>query len=148
MDNRIERTWEHDGHACAVTLHPVLLHRCGYVLVSPDSPLSGVGYNDERILGIDVHGGVTFADNMDVDGDVRWAFGFDCGHYSDKPDLEAGIERYGDNEGYHSPLFESMLRDESAFGMYRHMWTLDDCVEETERMCDQVSVLEREHTRG
>ena len=66
-------------------------HRCGYVEIPADHPLSGLDYMDERVLGISVHGGVTYADHRywrikgrrKTNGN-EWWFGFDCAHAGDK----------------------------------------------------------------
>lgn len=62
---------------------------CGYAGVPADHPDYGQSYDG---LDIDVHGGLTYADECDghlchvpapgMPGDVWW-FGFDCNHYHD-----------------------------------------------------------------
>ena len=149
-DRRCERMWEHDGHVCAVLLEPTFLNRCGYVWVAPGSPLQGVRCGDEAVFDMIVHGGVTFANWLavgDIDNDVPdqfgWAFGFDCGHFGDAPDVRAGIERFGDCDEYHSDWFEQRHAWNQIFG-YPHTWTLEEAVAETERLCEQVARKERE----
>jgi hypothetical protein len=73
---------------------------CGYVGVAPEHPWHGIPYNhrlgdDEPQEIISVHGGLTFSDGCDDDGDEAtaichiaepgqpdhvWWFGFDCSH--------------------------------------------------------------------
>jgi len=67
----------HNGLICEIVRHPKHGHYCGYVLVPKDHPSYGKGYN--YITDIDVHGGLTYADNR---GDY-WALGFDCSHGGD-----------------------------------------------------------------
>ncbi len=66
---------------------------CGYVAVLPDSPLHGCGYHDDNIeMAIDVHGGVTFADEHAVLD--LWCFGFDCSHAWDiAPAMDAVVRK-------------------------------------------------------
>lgn len=62
--------------------------RCGYVGVPQGHPMHGIGYDDARKADgdyIDVHGGLTYANNSDkypVEADLWW-FGYDCGHLGD-----------------------------------------------------------------
>lgn len=70
---------------CAMALRTHAGHWCGYVGVFDDHPLYQVGYDDERVSGISVHGGVTFAgffEELDHDRPLWW-IGFDCGHLYD-----------------------------------------------------------------
>ena len=71
-------------------------------------------YYDE--LPIDVHGGLTYGEIED-DG-LCW-FGFDCAHAWDRT-LE--LERHG-------------------FPQEGHLWTLEEVIEETEKMAKQFSEL-------
>jgi hypothetical protein len=75
---------------------------CGYVGVPPDHLFHGAGYSD---VDVEVHGGLTFGDSCDEEGDPAeaichtpfpgrpadvWWLGFDCGHCFDlQPGLEA-----------------------------------------------------------
>lgn len=89
--NRLE--WESNGLKC-------LMRRggggawCGYVGVTGIHPAYGIGYSgDESPVGckvqdIAVHGGLTFAEQGDGDGEDGWPagywwFGFDCAHSHD-----------------------------------------------------------------
>ena len=72
---------------------------CGYVAVGHDHPLHKTSYSDLDDLGVDVHGGLTFAGDCDNSEDTPqfgichipaegqpsdvWWFGFDCGHAFD-----------------------------------------------------------------
>lgn len=55
---------------------------CGYVSVPDDHPLRHVGYHDDKMPDLDVHGGITFSDE-------GW-FGFDCNHTFDDCPLLGG----------------------------------------------------------
>lgn len=86
------------------TGRPCLIHRgpsgalCGYVAVDPGHPLHGAGYDDADGTGVEVHGGLTYADRcQDTDSEASgichvpepgapedvWWFGFDCAHAGD-----------------------------------------------------------------
>ena len=85
--------------------YPLVIRRgtmgalCGYVGVPPENPLAGLEEDDERVMDLDVHGGITFAhatitirDHVVPTG--YWWFGFDCAHAGDTiPDMpEMGLE--------------------------------------------------------
>ena len=85
---------------------------CGYVAVPPEHPLYGKGYLEP---GVDVHGGLTYADfcaEGSEDGICHvpaagrphkvWWFGFDCAHYMDKSprDFDPAY-KWGNEEGYY-----------------------------------------------
>lgn len=65
----------------------------GYVAVSPNSPLHGIDYDDQRMWNVGVHGGLTFSDRIEffkTKHDVPdgwWVFGFDTAHYGDTYDM-------------------------------------------------------------
>jgi hypothetical protein len=60
---------------------------CGYVGVPVEHPWCGMGYDAVNGLGVDVHGGLTYARvNAPVDfvaPGAAWWLGFDCGHWQD-----------------------------------------------------------------
>ena len=61
-------------------------HLCGYVILPAEHPLHGVPERDIAVLGLMVHGGVTYAESAESLGGMatEWAVGFDCGHFCDK----------------------------------------------------------------
>lgn len=94
-DNEPDKVqWQDEatGMPCIARRSPNLGFWCGYVGVSEGHPHFGQNYND---VNVDVHGGLTFADFCNKEGDeatsichvpgpgesdrVFW-FGFDCGH--------------------------------------------------------------------
>ena len=50
---------------------------CGYITLTPDNSLYGVGYDD---LDLQAHGGLTY---NSYDDNNNWVIGFDCAHYQD-----------------------------------------------------------------
>ena len=83
---------------------------CGYVGVPRSHPAYGKHYDDEALLDIGVHGGLTFSDKCQHDGDQTdvsqsichvvepgedddvWWVGFDCAHAFDLvPGMEARL---------------------------------------------------------
>lgn len=81
---------------------------------------SPIAYLDEDNLNIEVHGGVTFKAEI---GDTVW-FGWDCAH--------AGDELF-----YHGNVV-----------VKGHHWTLDEVVEETNKMAKQLKRLMRKYARN
>lgn len=72
---------------------------CGYITLTKDSSLYGVGYDD---INIQAHGGLTY---QGYDQDENWVIGFDCAHHGDL-----------------TPYF--LLNEDSVFGLsgtYRDM---------------------------
>jgi hypothetical protein len=95
-------------------------------------PYPGIG---EAIAKIDVHGGLTYADEKDGD----WFFGFDCAHLGDLcPQMNALLHRIhidqGDTRGWdeHKALFKN--------NVYR---TVDYVRDECADLAQQLKALER-----
>jgi hypothetical protein len=103
--------WRHAGFACVI-------HRsgagiwCGYVGVPPGHPAHGKGYDDDALAGVQVHGGLTYA--QDCSGcvchvpapgepDALWWVGFDCGHAGDA--MPANLFREIGGESYKDVAF-------------------------------------------
>ena len=74
----IRRLWEHAGMTCAMR-RCAFEAPCGYVLVPEWHPLHGAKY-EEAESRLDVHGGVTFAGDLEGLG---YAVGFDMSHACD-----------------------------------------------------------------
>lgn len=72
----VSKVWEHEGLACLIR-HGAFGCPCGYVAVPESHPLHGVSYSEYEL---DVHGGVTFAGDIEGYG---WCIGFDMAHYGD-----------------------------------------------------------------
>ncbi len=95
-------------------------HRCGYVAIPPDHKFSNTPLEIRKIefekfkkeyehydydnLNIECHGGLTFMakdhglkDLLSTPCNDFW-IGFDCGHCWDKPDQNAFIKYYGEDE--------------------------------------------------
>ena len=74
-------------YECRIVRHPVLGTLCGYVKIPTTHPYHAKNYND---IDIDVHGGLTFGDNLnnvskayEIQLDDGFWLGFDCAHYND-----------------------------------------------------------------
>lgn len=68
----------------AILANP-LGYRCGYLLIPNDHPWYRKHSREEAFHTVVVHGGLTFSGRLlNFGGD--WWLGFDCGHYTDKPD--------------------------------------------------------------
>lgn len=107
----IDRRWEHAGMVCALR-HGVFDVPCGYVLVPDGHPLHGASYEEADAL-LDVHGGVTYAG--DLEG-IGYAIGFDMAH--------AGDLAFEFGAAYALPLR-----------------TDEECVSETEWLAEQLAAL-------
>jgi len=96
----MDRPWENEpdewqAEMMCAKRHPEFLNWCGYVAVGPQHPLHGAEMDDERLSGLDVHGGITWArdhaPSEESSGELWW-FGFDCAHAWDyAPGLVARI---------------------------------------------------------
>ena len=82
-------TWTADnGMPCMISRNP-MGNLCGYVGVGKriSGQLFGIGYEDELVTQIVVHGGLTFAGQLEdkdkQQSEYIWWFGFDCAHAYD-----------------------------------------------------------------
>ena len=108
----IEKRWDFRGLKCLILRHLRMGHLCGYVALPRSHPEWGKHYDEPDIS---VHGGLTFGrqgkEGTLWDGQELWWYGFDCAHYEDKvPGL---------------PYMEG------------HLWTVEEVMEEVERMAQQ-----------
>ena len=73
-------------YPCIMIRNPYRGHLCGYVILPAGHPLHGVPERDIAVLGLMVHGGVTYAESAESLGGMatEWAVGFDCGYFCDK----------------------------------------------------------------
>jgi hypothetical protein len=135
---KVEREWKHAGLSCAVVQQREASFRCGYVRVPPGHPHYGKDHDD---VGVDVHGGLTFAqlepckDHEDGQG---WWLGFDCHHCFDMgndPDVE--LENVRSREARVSIEIERDPRWAAIRG--EHYWTEPEVVAETERLAEQLA---------
>lgn len=86
---------ESTGYKCFIQRHPELKHLCGYVELPKEHKLYGeTNVDNEFLLNLDVHGGVTYANakrikrhekrpNLFIDEYASFVVGFDCGHWTD-----------------------------------------------------------------
>lgn len=137
------REWEYRGMECRVTKND-LGHWCGYVKTAlqgfTNEHLFDVeGHEHQRL--IDVHGGLSYGPD-----EAGWA-GFDCGHARDVNLNEDG-EIWGtmyDGAGaepvplrQHDGDIEAAEKADDV-----NVWRIKDVKEETERLADQLILLER-----
>lgn len=115
-DNEPDREeFEHAGLPCIVN-RATAGAWCGYVAVPPGHPFHGKDYNHEDVEGLDVHGGLTYANACQGkichvpkpgEPDDVWWFGFDCNHYRD---VAPGMLAFGMEHGLTSGL-DGIYRD-------------------------------------
>lgn len=116
-----ERPWEHEpdreewvheltGYKCTVRRHQTLGSLNGYVAIPKGHRVWGIFYDKAPLEHIEVHGGLTYADEDKETGE--WVFGFDCSHGGDfSPRLLANIMRFSSHEDLETML-ELKLRTE------------------------------------
>ena len=95
---------------------------CGYITLTPDNSLYGVGYDD---LDLQAHGGLTY---NSYDDNNNWVIGFDCAHHGDL-----------------TPYF--LLDEDSVFGLrgtYRDMQYVKS---ECENLAEQASKFSKSIVR-
>lgn len=116
----LEWTYTTDnGYDCSCyIIRTGLGNLCGYVKLTPDNKLYGIGYDDiYDIVYIKVHGGLTYS-GKDEDG--SWVIGFDCAHLGDLvPYYVLNDMNYG--------LSEEVYRD------------IEYVKSECESLCEQIS---------
>lgn len=82
---------ESTGYRCFIQRHPELKHLCGYVELPKEHKLYGeTNVDNEFLLNLDVHGGVTYANKKKYYVTIKamcftidFVVGFDCGHWTD-----------------------------------------------------------------
>jgi hypothetical protein len=94
---------EDTGYECFIQRHPELKHLCGYVSLPENHKLYGEkNIDNEFLLNLDVHGGVTYTGekrikrhekrpNLFIDEYASSVVGFDCGHAGD---LVPGVKSF------------------------------------------------------
>lgn len=96
-------TFNHKGYEC-ICRRTAFGHWCGYIRIPKDHPLYGKDYFKDEIAAIDIHGGITWADNKlpddEKDNPNYWFIGFDCAHLNDYSPNRS----FNFNEGTYRPL--------------------------------------------
>lgn len=107
-----DRRWERDGIDCHLTRGKYTGEFRGYVYLPKAHPLYGKEMDDMEMMAVDVHGGITFA--QEEAG--LWKIGFDCGH-----------------DGDVIPSMEMLpFMDEG------HRWTEEEAIAEVESLASEV----------
>ena len=119
-ENLTEKEWIHNGLKCKVVFVRQS-HRCGYVAVPKKNPAYGKNYD---VVSVDVHGGLTYGS---LEENEFW-LGFDCAHAGDRIGGRIlSVLHLGGNE---------------------HFWTLDEVVEETNKLAEQLAIIEEQDCLG
>lgn len=104
------------GYPCIIQRNPRGAW-CGYVGVPETHPYFGKKY-DDRVINIEVHGGLTFSDFC---GNVIcyipnenkvWLLGFDCAHINDVVPVGVGFDPFLEMLNNICALFEERLKPE------------------------------------
>ena len=122
----IEKIWNHYCEKCIINVHgnfekEVIQYRCAYVVIKKNHPWIKKEYGDiHKDVDLDVHCGLTFSSYSLLLGDREWLIGFDCAHLGDRdnPFYKDDIGRFADTD---------------------HYWTLEDMIQETNKLAKQVS---------
>jgi len=102
----VEKVWTTKAGLLAAVIFQPMGHRCGYVQVSEAIELD---YDDDLFDDIEVHGGLTFGDNLNrFEG--YW-LGFDCAHVGDGYDKETFRKYYGKEFPYFYESTGCKVRD-------------------------------------
>lgn len=124
--------FEYSGYNCLILRHPELGLLCGYVGVKAGYVCHGKHYDHlpyADLFSIDVHGGLTFAD--EGDGSWRpkgyWWLGFDCGHAWDLVPQILELEE---------TVFGSGIMSEFPYRDFTYV------KKQVERLADQLATLE------
>ena len=133
---------EHLGFEWAV-VHNGNGYRCGYVRLPAGHPWHGAEDGDSIVEGVEVHGGLTFAEAdkpcHKPGPDDAWWLGFDCAHTWDLPDPSLPQNGYMDPfSSMFTELYSSL--EESAEGQPLHKVRSQEYVEEQCRsLCEQAA---------
>ena len=133
-DPIVEKRFEYKGYPCVV-LFQKMCHRCGYVGIPKGRAVD--------IMTIECHGGITYRNSQlygQEDTDRGW-IGFDCAHWRDGHDWEAGREYWKDDPEtlHYIDRIEELYRD-IDFGLYPR--SLDYCISECKHIVDQLTAEE------
>ncbi len=133
--DRVLESGEFNGFEYAIT-HNGNGYRCGYVRLPLGHRLHGL--RSEDIVGLDVHGGITFAEpDMPCDkpgADADWWLGFDCAHCNDAKDFSLPFDSEQAKE-FIMKLEERLPCDGEIRG-------IDYVRAECERLCAQVAAYD------
>ncbi len=91
----IVRDFVYMGFRCVVNFHNGGVH-CGYVEIPAGHKLHGVHYNRKPLKKVNVHGGLTYSNQMPplgLDAAPGWWIGFDCKHHGDAPNWDLAREQ-------------------------------------------------------
>ena len=138
----IESAFTYKDYKCVV-LFQSLCHRCGYVGIPKGHSLYDIGdYDDIPVV---CHGGVTYTSHnlhgFDTCNDIFW-IGFDCAHYNDGKDYEAGRKYFADDISH----IESMARWEELDKQYpcgEEVRSQEYVEEQCRQMVDQLIEYDR-----
>lgn len=122
------KTWTTKAGLIAVVRLVRGRYYCGYVGVNSTHPAYNKDYDEEEIYSLDVHGGVTFADEMTTMGvevdEPTWFIGFDCAHSGDGEFPTIGKDGI---YSYTSPL-----------SLGKEPKSLEFCIEQCESLASQL----------
>jgi hypothetical protein len=130
---KIEKDWTTAAGLRAVVVATVMGHRCGYVGVPASHKLHGIGYDNEPLYDIEVHGGLTYAGSdkkYPVESELHW-FGFDCAHLYDARDPDLMDDQ-------HREMHEKYPSFANIEGVIR---SLSFCERECERLASQLATV-------
>jgi hypothetical protein len=137
---------EGKGYHMVVLRNPEMGNLNGYVGININHPLFSLGYNDNKMYNIWVHGGLTFAG---MGGDIPfapfkktyWYFGFDTAHAMDLiPSMIAMRESIPALKGMESTFSGLVPRD-----TYRDLNYVSDQVNQLVEQLKEITRLQPDH---
>lgn len=146
---KIENHWSCRGLDCLVIAYD-LGHRCGYVKIPEDHFLYKVHYDHEKIENfIDIHGGITFSDEMQGLPLEGWWLGFDCAHYNDLLDFSIMCDGYKKifqkYEEFSKKFLSEIGIDREELDKDKILWTTEMVASEVEKLANQIADYEGHH---
>lgn len=130
----IESEFTYKNFRCVVVFNCLGGHRCGYVEVPFNHPISDKDCYE--LSDIDVHGGITFTKyehaTYPLESKYGW-IGFDCGHWDDSPDIESWIKYCPEKLEIIRKMKSILVRD-----IHSTIKSKEFCEEECKKIVDQL----------
>jgi hypothetical protein len=139
MANPVQETrFDYKGFPCVVLFMPVG-YRCGYIGI----PKGHMYYRKPHCdIYVDCHCGLSYSGtylNTQIDSDISWWIGFDCGHCCDGYDFETAKKLYAeDNQIMESISLLEQTRYYQICNKDKSIRTLDYCIDQCKHIVDQI----------
>lgn len=111
--------WKYRGYDCEIKRNNYFGTYMGYVNLKSDNIFFEKNCKEIENMGIEVHGGLTYADYNNGD----WRIGFDTAH---------GLD--------YIPIFKDTALDKLKCQLGIYVWTLEGVKQEVEKIVDQLEI--------